>query len=75
MDSNHDKQIQNLQCYRYTTRQKKIRFSGKRNRKCAAAGAGPQVKSPRGNAAQTQGVGRGGVSRENSSMFRKGTAD
>lgn len=22
MDSNHDKQIQNLQCYRYTTRQK-----------------------------------------------------
>ena len=21
MDSNHDKQIQNLQCYRYTTRQ------------------------------------------------------
>jgi hypothetical protein len=23
MDSNHDKQIQNLQCYRYTTRQPK----------------------------------------------------
>lgn len=23
MDSNHDKQIQNLQCYRYTTRQYK----------------------------------------------------
>jgi len=23
MDSNHDKQIQNLQCYRYTTRQQK----------------------------------------------------
>ena len=28
MDSNHDKQIQNLQCYRYTTRQS-IRCSAK----------------------------------------------
>ena len=26
MDSNHDTQIQNLQCYRYTTRHRKLLF-------------------------------------------------